>query len=184
MTYSSTESSDHKNMSLSNDTIVVGIITNIHGVKGNVKLKSFTENLEDIFSFDFVTTKTGKRIKLQKVGVQKDIFLAKIEGVTTRTEAEEFKGLEIFLSRDALPKLESSEFYHTDIIGALVEDINGKAIGIVKDVVNYGAGDIVDITMNETGKEEMFLLEKDVVNIDLENRKIVLDIPTYLEVEK
>ena len=88
------------------------------------------------------------------------------------------RGLELYLSRDLLPNLKEDEFYYSDLIGLVVEDTNGKILGTVSMVDNYGAGEIIEVDLQEGGTA-MYRMSLGVVpEIDLKNGRIVVDPPT------
>ena len=108
-----------------NKLIEIGCFVGVHGIKGEVKLKSFTEIPEDIFSFDETYIESSENpIKLKLIRKLKQIFVCKIENVETRTDAENFKGLKLFISRKSLPKLTDKEFYHSDLLDFEVYNLN------------------------------------------------------------
>ena len=159
--------------------ICVGVIVGSHGLRGLVKIKSFMVVSEDIVVHGPLTDKNGKRsFVLELVSSSKKGLVAKLEGVTTRDASEALRGLELYLSRDLLPNLKEDEFYYSDLIGLVVENTNGKIIGTVSMVDNYGAGEIIEVDLQEGGTA-MYRMSLGVVpEIDLKNGRIVVDPPT------
>lgn len=101
-----------------NNLICVGVITTVHGVRGNVKVKSFTRNAADFAGFGPLCDASGRRsFNVEIVGESKGVFLARIDGVTDRTAAEALRGTELYVSRDKLPETAENEFYYADLIG-------------------------------------------------------------------
>ncbi len=142
-----------------NKRICLGKITGVHGVRGEVKLKSFTENPKDIANYGVLENEAQtKTFDIKIVGYSKELLRAKIKGVDDRNIAETLIGIELFATRDVLPELEEEEFYHTDLIDLKVM-VEGVEVGKVIDMHNFGAGDIIEVSLN--GNKEMlpFTLE-------------------------
>lgn len=135
-------------MTIGNDNakVCVGVITTVHGVRGNVKVKSFTQNAADFASFGTLSDASGKRsFKMKIVGELKDQFLAAVDGIKDRTQAETLRGVELFVDRSLLPQAEENEFYYADLIGLDAKTAEGEILGKVKAVFNFGAGDMLEI---------------------------------------
>ncbi|MDR1026017.1 MAG: ribosome maturation factor RimM [Lactobacillus sp.] len=136
--------------------ICLGVITGVHGIKGEVKVKSFTEIPEDIDQYGQVESQDGsKKFDIKVVGNSKELLRVKIKGVDDRNAAESLKGTEFYVSRDLLPDLDEEEFYHTDLIGLNVKSPDGEVIGKVLALYNFGAGDLIEIKFNSDNKVEM-----------------------------
>ena len=165
--------------------ICVGIIVGSHGLRGLIKIKSFTVVSEDIFVYGPLTDKDGKRsFALELVSSSKKGLIVKLEGVTTRDASEALRGIELYLSRDLLPNLKEDEFYYSDLIGLVVENTDGEIIGNVSMVDNYGAGEIIEVDL-QVGGTAMYRMSLEVVpEIDLKNGRIVVDPPTEVLTSK
>lgn len=101
-----------------NNLVCVGVITTVHGVRGNVKVKSFTRNAADFAGFGTLCDASGRRsFDVKIVGESKGIFLVQIDGITDRTAAEALRGTELYVARDKLPETAENEFYYADLIG-------------------------------------------------------------------
>ena len=126
--------------------LCVGIITGAHGVRGLVKLKSFTASPEDLTAYGPLSDQTGNRLfKLEILSRTKDQFLGRLSDVSDRTAAEGLKGTRLYVARAALPDPAEEEFYHADLIGLEAVGPDGDSLGKVKAVQNYGAGDFLEI---------------------------------------
>ena len=160
------------------DRICIGVITGAHGMAGAVKVKSFTADPADLTSYGAVTDETGKRqFHLSLVKQNAKALVIKVDGIADRTAAEQLKGTEVYIPRDALPQLEEDEFYNSDLAGLQVELEDGKKFGVVRMVDNFGAGDVMEIEMTN-GKTAFYSFTKAVVPVvDLENRRMVLNPP-------
>jgi len=118
-----------------------------HGVRGEIRLQSFTSDPLAIASYDGLTDKSGARhFRLRAVRPQgKDMLVAQVEGVDDRAGAEALNRVELYVARDKLPAPEEDEFYIADLIGLRAETAEGVEIGTIVAVRNFGAGDILEI---------------------------------------
>ncbi|XVN42789.1 MAG: ribosome maturation factor RimM [Candidatus Rickettsia vulgarisii] len=148
-------------MSNKEKLVLVGKIVSAQGIQGNVMVKSFTEPVENIMKLELVD-KIGQKIVLKLVRRNSNNNLVcKFNSVNNRTEAEELKGLEIFCYRENLPVLNNNdEFYIEDLIGLDVLDNDLVRIGNVKNIFNFGAGDIIEIKFINNQKIELFPFNK------------------------
>lgn len=156
--------------------ICVGAIAGAFGVQGEVRLKSFTSDAQDVASYGPLTTEDGKRafqIKLTR-SVAGGLG-ARLSGVETREQAEALKGTTLWAPREVLPNLADDEFYHTDLIGLEVFDTGGQPLGRVRAVYDHGAGDILEVV----GKDILLLpfTRAVVPTVDLTVGRIVADPP-------
>ena len=156
--------------------IEIGSFVGVHGIKGDVKLKSFTEIPENIFSFKEIFVESYKNpIKLKLIRKLKQTFICEIENVETRNDAENFKGLKLLISRKSLPKLTDNEFYHSDLLNFAVYNLNKESFGKVISLENFGAGLLVEVKKNN----KTFYLpmgKKFLKKIDYNNKQIILDL--------
>lgn len=142
--------------------ILVGKIVAAQGLRGEVRVQTFTESPEDLKNLKI------EDIKLKLIRVSgNDIAICKVEGVDDRTSAEKIRGTELFINRDSLPALKSGEYYQTDLIGMDVFEKNGNSIGRVDSIQNFGAGDILELDNGE-------MVSFHGANVDVENKKIYL----------
>lgn len=131
---------------VSNDfDICIGIITSVNGVRGNVKIKNFTENPSDIANFKNIYDENNKSYKISIASVRKDCLIAGIDGINNRNEAETLRNTKLFISRSELPEASNDEYYHADLLGLNAKYEDGVMAGIIKNVVNFGAGDLIEI---------------------------------------
>lgn len=136
--------------------VALAVFTQPHGVSGRIKVKSFTDPADDFASTPNLTDAKGNPIKLRLTGHTQGLAVVEVEGITRREQAELLRGIKIGVPRTAMPALENPNLYYTDdLIGMQVVDAAGAPFGVVRTVVNYGAGDILDITRS-TGAEEMY----------------------------
>jgi 16S rRNA processing protein RimM len=154
--------------------IALAAVAGAHGVKGELRLKLFSDNAEGLSQYKNVYV-GGVERRLLSVRDGGNSVVAKLEGVIDRSAAEALRGALIEVDRSALPALEDGEYYHADLIGLPAVDRSGKAVGTVVGVENYGAGDLLEI--EHDGKRSLIPFRQGIA--DLEYGRIVLD-PDFL----
>ena len=159
--------------------ICVGAIAGAHGVRGDVRLKSFCADPADIQTYAPLLSEDGATTFDLKITKSiKNGFAARIKGVTNREAAEALKGTRLFAPRDSLPDLPDDEYYHSDLIGLTVFDTGGTEIGKVTAVHDHGAGDLLDIRLKSSGKSALLPFTQDAVpTVDLSTARIIIDPP-------
>ncbi len=125
----------------------LGAFAGAHGVKGETKIKTFTEAPENIADYGVLETEDGaRRFTLKFVRLLKgDFIIASAPEIKSREDAESLKGVRLYVDRAALPEPEEDEFYLDDLVGLAVVDEAGAAMGKVKAVYNFGAGDLLEV---------------------------------------
>lgn len=130
--------------------ICIGRITTPHGLKGEVKLQSYLSNADDIdrygIVYDAKGTALGALKNLHTVGKS---LVGRLDSVETRTQAEALSGTELYIPKSAMPPLEEDAFYHAELIGLTVVNETGDAIGHIKALHDFGAGDIIEIALTD-----------------------------------
>lgn len=154
--------------------ICVGVITSVNGVRGNVKIKSFTESPEDITTFANVfNPELNRSFKISVVTLKKDHLIASIEGISTRNEAEELRNIKLYIKRSELSEAKDGEYYHADLMGLEVFYQDGVKAGLVKNIVNFGAGDILEVYDLTSEKLFYYPFNKQyVTDVNLEAGKV------------
>ena len=128
------------------DRVCLGVVAGARGLKGELRIKSFTEVAADVAGYGPVVTDDGQTLTLNVIGEAKGVIVACTEGVTDRTQAEKLKGQRLYVARDALPATQDEdEFYHADLIGLDVVDETEQPCGTVIALYNFGGGDIIDV---------------------------------------
>lgn len=137
--------------------ICLGAVVGVHGIKGEVKVKSFTEHDRNIDKYGVLTDQHGRSLEIKVVGHSKELLRVKIKGVDDRNLAQTYIGTQFFADRDVLPPLTNDEeFYQADLVGLDVrEATSGNVAGKVVGIYNFGAGDILEIKVKASGKLEM-----------------------------
>jgi 16S rRNA processing protein RimM len=156
--------------------ICVGVITSVNGVKGHVKIRSFTEKPSDIANFNALFDQDGKEVyKVSVVTSKKDYIIAGIAGISNRNEAEKLRNTKLFIKRSALPHSKGDEYYHADLVNLEARSEEGVQLGIVKNIVNFGAGDIIEIYDISTEKTIYYPFTKQFVpEVNIEKKYITL----------
>lgn len=154
--------------------IALAAVAGAHGVKGEVRLKLFSDSVESLSRHETLFVGGAER-RLLAVREGK-MAVARFEGVDDRSAAEALRGSLVEVDRSALPALEEGEYYHVDLIGLPAVDGQGTAVGTVAAVENYGAGDLLEIE-SSSGKRSLIPFKAGVA--DLANGRIVLD-PEFL----
>lgn len=166
--------------------ICLGAIVGVHGIKGEVKVKSFTEKDRDLDRYGELTDQNGRRWKLKVVGHSKELLRVKPEGVDDRNTAETLIGLRLYADREVLPPLkDEDEFYQADLIGLLIKAAaDGATLGQVSGFYNFGAGEILEIKVAATGKFEMIPFSHTYVpEVNVKEGYIIVNSPTMLFAE-
>ncbi len=162
--------------------ICIAAIAGAFGVRGEVRLKSFTAIPEDVAAYGALTTQDGARsFDITLTGQTRNGFTARLGGVATREQADALRGLRLFAERTQLPALPDDEYYHADLVGLQVFDTGGAPLGRVQGVLNHGASDILEIMPPKGGDTILlpFTLEA-VPTVDLATGRIVADPPDGL----
>jgi 16S rRNA processing protein RimM len=158
--------------------IVLGVITGVHGIQGEVKLKSFTADPEAIASYGALDASNGKTLTIRSLKRHKDLFRARIEGIDDRNAAEALKGLELSIPRDRLPEPEEDEVYHADLIGLAVLDPGAAKIGSVVDILDFGAGEILEMKLQGVKATVLMPFNTHTVpEINLDNGTVTINPP-------
>ena len=147
------------------EQVCLGVITGVHGIRGEVKVKSFTTDEVDVASYGKLNNKDGsKSFALKVVGRSKELLRCKIKGVDDRNAAEALIGTELYVNRNVLPELDEEEYYLADLVGLkVIEQSSNQEVGTIAGVYNFGAGDILEIRINANNKLEMIPFTKEYV---------------------
>ena len=150
-----------------------------HGVRGEVRLKAFTEDPLSVARYGALESEDGtQRFEIEAVRPTKDMLVARLKGISDRDAAEALTNVRLYVAREKLPKAADDEFYHADLVGLAAVTSNGEAIGTVKAVHNFGAGDLLEIELAAGGAALMLpFTEVTVPAVDIAGRKIMVDPP-------
>lgn len=166
------------------DRVLVGRIGAAHGVKGEVRLLSFTEDPKAIADHGPLSDAGGARhFEIATLRPLKDnLLIARFAGVATRDAAEALNNTDLYVPRTALPAVAADEFYHADLIGLAAVDSAGAKIGRVLNVLNFGGGDILEIAPAGGGETLVLPFTKACVpTVDLAAKRVVIIPPVEVE---
>ena len=155
--------------------IALAAVAGAHGIKGELRLKLFSDSAESLSRHDKLYVGGAER-RLLSIRDSGKTAVARLEGVEDRSAAEALRGSLVEIDRSALPPLEEGEYYHADLIGLPAVDGEGGLVGVVAAVENYGAGDLLEIERGD-GKRSLIPFKDGIA--DLEDGRIVLD-PEFL----
>jgi 16S rRNA processing protein RimM len=158
------------------ERICVAQIGGAHGLRGEVKLKSFTADPMALTGYGPLTTEDGSAtFEIEAVRAAKDHLIARFRGVDDRDTAERLANVRLFVARERLPPLAAEEFYHADLIGLTAVTADGSEVGTVVAVHDFGAGDIIELQPRAGGTNIMLPFTAAFVpSVDLANRRIVV----------
>lgn len=155
--------------------IALAAVAGAHGVRGELRLKLFTDGLDNLARHETVCI-GGIERKLESVRAGSSGAIARVSGVSDRSAAEALRGSLVEVDRSALPPLEEGEYYHADLIGLECFDSAGNLLGRVVAVENFGAGDLLEMERAD-GKTSLIPFKPGIA--DLDEGRIVLD-PEFL----
>ncbi|MEM8916044.1 MAG: ribosome maturation factor RimM [Pseudomonadota bacterium] len=166
------------------DKVCVGTITGAHGVRGLVKIKSFTEDPADLVAYGPVSDRSGKRRFMPELLSQaKGQWIARLDGVTDRDAAQALARTQLFVERSALPAIEEEgdAFYHADLIGLVAVDGQGTTVGKVTAVYDFGSGDVLEIAPSGGGLPLMVPFTQEAVpSLDIADGRLTVLVPEEL----
>ena len=165
--------------------VLLAAVVGAQGLKGELRVKTFTEHPEGLARYRGLHTEDGRRFTVTEARAAKpgEAVLALAE-VTDRTTAEALKGTELYVPRGALPAAGDDEFYHADLIGLRAEDVEDRVLGTVKAVHNYGAGDVIEIALPDGDTVLLAFTKETVPSIEIDKGRIVVAVPRDDEAER
>ena len=162
---------------MTEEFVCVGKVSGIFGVKGWIKVYSYTETRENILTYSPWTLTKGKESKeVQVIDGRRHgkTVVARLEGINDRDDAAELNGWEIFIHADQLPKAKQGEYYWADLIGLQVKTVEGIDLGIVQQMLETGANDVV-VVLGERERLIPFLQGQTIIKIDLLAGEMLVD---------
>jgi 16S rRNA processing protein RimM len=156
-----------------------------HGVRGAVKLWTFTEDPLAVKCYGPLMTKDGaRRFEVMDAREAKGHLVATLKGIATRDEAEKLNGLELYVAREKLPATDDDEYYHADLIGLAAVSSANEPLGRVIAIHNFGAGDIIEIAPPQGATMLLPFTNAVVLSVDLANGRVVIELPQEIEGEE
>jgi 16S rRNA processing protein RimM len=165
--------------------VCVARIGAAHGVRGAVKLWTFTEDPLAVQSYGPLMTKDGaRRFEIADVREAKDHLVATFKGIATRNDAEKLNGIELYVPREKLPATEDDEYYHADLIGLAAVNAADEPLGRVVAIHNFGAGDIIEIAPPKGATMLLPFTNAVVPTVDIAGGRVVIELPQEIEGEE
>lgn len=165
----------------------MGRIGAAHGIKGSLRIKSYTENPLDLGKYGPLFDEQGRTYTIKNIRPQKTMVIVRFKEVTSRNEAEALNGVELFIDQDKIPAIEQEDtFYIKDLVGMDVMDASDTPIGTIVDVANFGAGDLLEISPkspNPKFNEPTYYLaftKTNVPEIDFERHLVKINPPVEI----
>ncbi|MGM0430756.1 MAG: ribosome maturation factor RimM [Pseudomonadota bacterium] len=168
------------------EQIVVGRIGAVYGVKGWLKVQSFTDDPESIFEYSpwLLSQKTEREMKVVEWRRHNNGLIARLEGISDRDEAARLTGADICITADELPALAEDEFYWRDLIGMRVINTDGYDMGVVEQIMPTASNDVLVVKANSNdgfGKSERlipFIQSEYVTEVNKEEKRIQVEWPS------
>jgi 16S rRNA processing protein RimM len=162
--------------------ICIARIGAAHGVRGAVKLWTFTEDPLAVKSYGPLATKDGARqFEVTHAREAKGHLVATLKGIATREDAERLNGIELYIARDKLPATDENEYYHADLIGLAAVTPAQEPLGRVIAIHNFGAGDIIEIAPSQGATMLLPFTNAIVPSVDLKGGRVVIELPEEIE---
>ena len=158
--------------------VLLAAVTGAQGLKGEVEAKLFTSTPDALPRYGVLHTRDGRKLKITafRPGKEGEAVIA-FEGVSDRNAAEALKGTELFVDRDALPETDEDEFYHADLIGLEVRDSEGRVLGKVSALHNFGASDVLEFTRADGDSVHLAFTKETAPVINIAEGFIIVAVP-------
>ena len=166
------------------DDVLVGAFGGPHGVLGEIRLKSYTQDPMSIAGFGALRDSSGRFYEIAAARLFKeDLLIVKLRGVADRDAAQKLTNLKLYVARKELPPPGEDEFYCLDLIGLSAETRDGQVLGTIVAVPNYGAGDILEIAP-PAGETLLFPFTRAIVpHVDVAGGKVIVEPPEVTEAD-
>ena len=162
--------------------ICIARIGAAHGVRGAVKLWTFTEDPFAVKNYGPLVTKDGARsFEVATAREAKGHLVATLKGIATREDAERLNGIELYIARDQLPETDNDEYYHADLIGLAAVNAANEPIGRVLAIHNFGAGDIIEIAPPQGPTMLLPFTNAVVPTVDIAGGRVVIELPQMID---
>jgi 16S rRNA processing protein RimM len=168
-------------LSAKEERVLLGEIGAAQGLKGEVRLRCFTEEEAAITAYGPLEDETGRVIEIEALRATPKALIVRVKGVTTREGAEALTGTKLYIPRSRLPEREEEEWYHSDLIGLAALDRDGVTIGTVVAIQNFGAGDLLELAPSSGGPTVLIPFTRETVpEIDVEGGRLTVIPPEGL----
>ncbi len=161
--------------------VLVAQIGAPHGVRGEVRLRSFTEAPAALVDYNPLQTEDGRSLVVRRLRPAKGMFVATLDGVETREAAAALANARLYIARDRLPEPEDEAWYHADLIGLAAVHVDGRPLGRVIAVHDFGAGDLLEIRLDLASRTALVpFTRENVPHVDLAGRRVEIAPPPGL----
>jgi 16S rRNA processing protein RimM len=163
------------------ELVLLGEIGAARGLRGEVRIRAYTEEPASIASYGPLQDETGRRIEIESLRATPKALIARIKGVTTRSAAESLVNTKLYVPRAMLPERSGEEWYHADLIGLQALSQDGAQLGEIVAIQNFGAGDLLEVRPKGGGATVLVPFTRDTVpEIDAEGGRLTLVPPEDL----
>ena len=161
--------------------ILLAHIASAHSIKGEVSLKTYTEDPLGIAEYGPLTDEQGRTFEIASVRPSNKGTIARIKGVADRNAAEALKGVALYVDRAKLPEPDDGDYYHTDLIGLAAVDPEGREIGKIAAVQNFGAGDLLELQIPGARQTELIpFTDAYVPIVDIKAGRVTVVMPEMI----
>jgi 16S rRNA processing protein RimM len=160
--------------------ILMGRIGAAHGIQGEVRIQSFTDEPLALATYGPLSTnKPGLTLEIEHARATTNMLVARLKGVADRTAAEKLNGVELYVDRDMLPPPDDDDFYHADLIGLEARLADGTVLGKVTAIPNFGASDLLEVRDGQSGDTYLYPFTRAVVpEVHIGEGFVVIEVPT------
>jgi 16S rRNA processing protein RimM len=168
----------HTGAGAMNKDVLLAVVIGAQGLQGAVKAKVFTATPDALTRYGALHDAAGRKFEITafRAGKSGEAVMS-FAGIDNRNAAEALKGTELFIARSALPATAGDEFYHADLIGLEAQDVEGRVLGKVAAIHNYGAGDVIEITRPDGDSVLLAFTAENVPTIEIPLGRIVVAVP-------
>jgi 16S rRNA processing protein RimM len=165
---------------MTNNLIYIAQITKPHGIKGDAKLFSHTDNPKDIFTYPDIYDENMKKYHIKYKSGKANPFIISVNGNESRNFIEEIAGIKLYITKDMLPPPKENEYYHIDLKDIEVFDSKNKSYGKIIDVHNFGAGEIIEVE-SPKHKDTVYLpfSKEFVIETNIKKKSMIFDFEKY-----
>ncbi len=161
-------------------SVLIGQIVNVHGIKGEVKIYPYTDDLENLskkLKNIFLDENMDGECYKTNCRIQKGMLLCKISGVDTIEQAQKLRGKYVYIDEKSLDKLEEDNYYVKDLLGLDIIDINTNSLfGKLEYIYNTGANDVYEVITQDNKKVYLPAIKQVIKKVDIKNKKIYIEI--------
>lgn len=161
------------------ESVLIGQIVNIHGIKGEVKIYPYTDDIDNLTTLKniYLTESLNDKLKVKQIRVHKGMLIAKLEGINDANTALTYKSKYIYIPKSELKELEEGTYYIEDLLGCDVIDIsNNETIGKLIYVFNTGANDVYEVEKEDKSKIYLPAISQVIKKVDIGTKKIFVEL--------